>query len=82
MLHVPGETGHRDLEGNWIDEPSAAKLRNSLSSFWTLSKIISDEEMREKLLKTDEGQKLLIDIAQRCEESKGKILGLIEELAK
>ena len=82
MLHENEKSGHRDIDGNWIDETPAAKLRNSLSPFWTLSTIISDEEMREKLLKTDEGQKLLIDIAQRCEQLKGKILSLIEELAK
>lgn len=82
MLHENEKSGHRDLDGTWIDETPSAKLRNKLSSFWTLSTILVDEEMRDKFLKNDKGQKLLFDIAQRCEQSKDSILSLIDELSK
>ena len=82
MLHENEKTGNLDADGIWVDETTSAKLRNALSPFWTLSTILSNLETREKLLKTDDGKKLILDITQKCEESKNKILSLIDELSK
>lgn len=37
------KSGHRDINGNWVDETPQAKLRNKLTPFWTLSSIIAEE---------------------------------------
>lgn len=82
MLHENQKSGHRDVDGNWIDETPAAKLRNKLSPFWTLSTMLTDEVMVEKFFGTEEGKKLLQDIAKTCEDNKKLIIDLIDELAK
>jgi hypothetical protein len=82
MLHENEKSGHRDIDGNWIDETPTAKLRNSLQSFWTLSTILSDDESRDKFLKTDDGIKVILEIVQNCEKSKERIIQLLIELEK
>lgn len=82
MLHENEKSGHRDIDGNWIDETPTAKLRNSLQSFWTLSTILSDDELRDKFLKTDDGIKVILEIVQNCEKSKERIIQLLIELEK
>lgn len=70
------KSGHRDINGNWVDETPQAKLRNQLTPFWTLSSIISEERY-------DKSNPDIIDIIERlsktCEESKDIIMKLIEE---
>lgn len=82
MLHENENTGHRDIYGNWVDETPTAKLRNALQPLWALSTILSDIETINKFLKTQDGLKTILNIAQNCEQSKEKILKLIDELEK
>jgi hypothetical protein len=82
MLHENENTGHSDIDGNWVDETPTAKLRNALQPFWTLSTILSDIETINKFLKTQDGLKTILNIVQNCEQSKEKILKLIDELEK
>lgn len=82
MLHENEKFGNRDIDGNWIDETPTAKLRNSIQSFWTLSTILSDDELRDKFLKTDDGIKVILEIVQNCEKSKERIIQLLIELEK
>jgi hypothetical protein len=82
MLHENENTGHRDIDGNWVDETPTAKLRNALQPLWTLSTILSDIETINKFLKTQDGLKTILNIVQNCEQSKEKILKLIDELEK
>jgi len=73
------KTGHRDINGNWVEETPQAKLRNKLTPFWTLSSILSEERY-------DKSNTELIDIinrlANQCEESKDLIMQLIAETEK
>ena len=73
------KSGHRDINGNWVEETPQAKLRNKLTPFWTLSSILSDERY-------DKSNTELIDIinrlANQCEESKDLIMQLIAETEK
>jgi len=73
------KSGHRGINGEWIEETPQAKLRNKLTPFWTLSSILSEE-------KYDKTDPELIDIINRlvnqCEESKDLILQLITETEK
>ena len=73
------KTGHRDINGEWIEETPQAKLRNKLTPFWTLSSILSEERY-------DKSNTELIDIinrlADQCEESKDLIMQLIAETEK
>lgn len=70
-------SGHRDVDGNWVDETPQAKLRNSLGPFWTLSEIISGERL--EMLKDKDMLDMLIRIAKQCEENKDSILELIRQ---
>jgi hypothetical protein len=73
------KTGHRGINGEWIEETPQAKLRNKLTPFWTLSSILSEERY-------DKSNTELIDIinrlANQCEESKDLIMQLIAETEK
>jgi hypothetical protein len=73
------KSGHRGINGEWIEETPQAKLRNKLTPFWTLSSILSEE-------KYDKTDPELIDIINRlvnqCEESKDLIMQLIAETEK
>lgn len=83
MLHETEPSGHRDVQGNWVDETPTAKLRNSLQPFWTLSTLLLDDEFRSKLFEnTKEEPKIILEIAQKCEKSKERIIQLLNELEK
>ena len=73
------KSGHRDINGNWVDETPQAKLRNKLTPFWTLSSIIAEEGY-------DKTNPDIIDMITRlskaCEESKDLILKLISDTEK
>ena len=73
------KSGHRDINGNWIDETPQAKLRNKLTPFWTLSSILSEERY-------DKSNPDIIDMIDRlsknCEGFKDDIIKLIEETDK
>ena len=73
------KTGHRGINGEWIEETPQAKLRNKLTPFWTLSEIISTERYDKS---NDELINLILEIAKRCEESKEEIMNLIAETEK
>lgn len=73
------ESGTRDVNGNWVPETPQAKLRNKLSPFWTLTDILSNDEMYEKLLSTDRGRDLIKSLIDTCQENKKVILHLIKE---
>ena len=73
------ESGTRDIDGNWVPETPQAKLRNKLSPFWTLTDILSNDEMYEKLLSTDSGRDLIKSLIDNCQENKKVILNLIKE---
>lgn len=75
------KSGHRDVNGNWIDEALAARLRNKLSVFWTLSTMLADEDMSERLFSDPKIQQMVIEVAKTCENNKEKILDLISQLA-
>jgi hypothetical protein len=70
------ESGHRDINGNWVPESPQAKLRNKLTPFWTLSEIISNERYDKS---NDELVQLILEIANRCEGIKEEILDLIKQ---
>lgn len=73
------KSGHRDINGNWIDETPQAKLRNKLTPFWTLSSILSEERY-------DKSNPDIIDMIDRlsktCEGLKDDIIKLITETEK
>ncbi len=73
------ESGTKDINGNWVPETPQAKLRNKLSPFWTLTDILSNDEMHEKLLSTDRGRDLIKSLIDTCQENKKVILHLIKE---
>lgn len=73
------KSGHRDINGNWVDETPQAKLRNKLTPFWTLSSIISEE----KYDKSNPDIVEMIDrLAKTCESLKDEIMFLINETEK
>lgn len=82
MLHECEKSGHRDIDGIWVDETVAAKLRNQLSNFWTLSTILSDESLVKKLFEDKKIQELVFELAKDCESNKSKILELIDQIGK
>ncbi len=77
MKKFSESSGHRDVDGNWVDETPQAKLRNSLGPFWALSEIISGDRL-DKMLEKDMLD-MLIKLAKTCEGSKDRILELIRE---
>ena len=74
MRRFSESTGHRDTEGNWINETPQAKLRNQLGPFWTLVDILSEERL-EKILNHSNG----LEMIQQCKNNRQNILDLIKE---
>ena len=75
------ESGPRDIDGAWIEEARAAKLRNQLNVFWSLSTMMADKSMRDRFMSDPKIQELVFGMADQCEKNKEKILRLISELA-
>jgi hypothetical protein len=73
------KTGSKDINGNWVDETTQAKLRNMLGPFWTLSEIINDNP---EILTDKEGLELIKQLAKTCEDHKDIISNLINETCK
>lgn len=73
------DSGTRDIDGTWITETPQAKLRNRLSPFWTLSEVLSDDDMLSKMLSTEKGRELIKNLVDRCNENKSDILDLIKQ---
>jgi hypothetical protein len=73
------ESGTRDMDGSWVPETPQAKLRNRLSPFWTLTEILSNDEMYQKIISSDKGKDIIKSLIERCEENKSVILDLIKE---
>lgn len=78
MRKFSESTGHRDTEGNWINETPQAKLRNQLGPFWTLVDILSEERL-EKILNHPDGLEMIQQCLQQCKNNRQNILDLIKE---
>ena len=76
------ESGHWDVDGTWKKEPYVEKIRNRLTSFWTLPTLLLDKDVKEKLFTDPKIQKMLFDIAKSCEDNKEIILNYLSELSK
>lgn len=79
MRKFSESTGHRDYEGNWIEESITAKLRNQLGPIWTLISILSEERL-DKVLNSDGGLELITDLVKNCKDSQVNIIELIKKL--
>jgi hypothetical protein len=73
------ESGTRDMDGNWTPETPQAKLRNKLTPFWTLTQMLSNDEMYQKMISSDKGKDIIKSLVERCEENKSVILDLINQ---
>jgi hypothetical protein len=78
MKKFSESTGHRDTEGNWINETPQAKLRNQLGPFWTLVDILSEERL-EKILNHPDGLEMIQQCLKQCKNNRQNILDLIKE---
>lgn len=78
MRKFSESTGHRDTEGNWINETPQAKLRNQLGPFWTLVDILSEERL-EKILNHPDGLEMIQQCLQQCKNNRQNILDSIKE---
>lgn len=78
MRKFSESTGHKDIDGNWVNETPQAKLRNQLGPFWTLVDILSEERL-EKLLNTTDGLEMIQDCVEQCKNNRQNILDLIKE---
>jgi hypothetical protein len=81
MKKFSESTGHKDLEGNWINETPQAKLRNQLGPFWTLVGLLSEERL-DKLLNHPDGLEMIQKCLEQCKDSQQRILDLIKETEK
>jgi hypothetical protein len=81
MKKFSESTGHKDVDGNWVNETPQAKLRNKLSPFWTLVDLMSDERL-EKVLNHPDGLEMIKDCLEQCKSSRNEILDLIKETEK
>ena len=75
-------SGHKDEFGNWVEEPYVEKIRNRLTSFWSLPTILLDSDIKDRLFTDSELQKMVFEIAQCCEDNKEIILNYLSELSK
>lgn len=78
MKKFSESTGHKDLEGNWINETPQAKLRNQLGPFWTLVDLLSEERL-DKILNHPTGLEMLQSCLEQCKDSRQRIIDLIKE---
>jgi hypothetical protein len=69
-------TGHKDIDGNWVEETPQAKLRNQLGPFWTLIDILSSDRL-DKTLSNDED--LVKRLVNQCNENRRTIIELIKK---
>jgi hypothetical protein len=73
-------TGHKDIDGNWVEENPQAKLRNQLGPFWTLIDILSSDRLDKNLLNGDDD--LVIRLVNQCNENRRTIIELIKQTEK
>ena len=81
MRKFSESTGHKDVDGNWIEETPQAKLRNQLGPFWTLTDVLKSDRI-DKVLELDGGKELIERLIEQCNENKQIILDLIKETEK
>jgi hypothetical protein len=81
MKKFSESTGHKDIDGNWINETPQAKLRNQLGPFWTLVDILSEERL-DKVLKLDGGLEMISKLVIQCKDNRQEIIDLIKETEK
>ena len=73
------KSGHRDINGNWVDETPQAELRNKLTPFWTLTSILSRECYDKN---SPEFIEMVNDLVKQCEILKSDIIDLIDKTIK
>ena len=81
MRKFSESTGHKDIDGTWVNETPQAKLRNKLGPFWTLVDLMSDERL-EKVLNHPDGLEMIKECLEQCKLSRTDILDLIKETEK
>lgn len=81
MKKFSESSGHRDVNGNWVEETTQAKLRNQLGPFWTLTDVLDSDRIN-KVLEMDGGKELIERLVKQCNENKQIILDLIKETEK
>jgi hypothetical protein len=80
MKKFSESTGHKDIDGNWVEETPQAKLRNQLGPFWTLIDILSSDRLDKTLL--NGGDDLVIRLVNQCNENRRTIIELIKQTEK
>jgi hypothetical protein len=80
MKKFSESTGHKDIDGNWVEETPQAKLRNQLGPFWTLIDILSSDRLDKTLL--NGGDDLVIRLVNQCNENRRPIIELIKQTEK
>mgnify|MGYP003607627255 FL=1 len=81
MRKFSESTGHKDIDGNWVNETPQAKLRNKLSPFWTLVDLLSDYRL-DKVLNHPQGLEMIQKCLEQCKSNQEVILELIKETEK
>lgn len=81
MRKFSENSGHKDIEGNWVSESPQAKLRNQLGPFWTLVDLLSEERL-DKLLNHPDGLEMIQKCLEQCKNNQQIILDLIKETEK
>ena len=81
MRKFSESTGHKDVDGNWVNETTQAKLRNQLSPFWTLVDLLSDDRL-DKVLNHPQGLEMIQKCLEKCKSNQEVILELIKETEK
>lgn len=72
------KSGHRNMNGDWVDETNTAKIRNSLGPFWTLvDLLLIQKEMPEKDLSENIDRCL-----ELCNQNREKIIQLLKNIDK
>lgn len=71
------DSGTKDIHGNFIPESDTAKLRNHLSSFWTLVDLCELQKNSDK-----DTTELLNRLIETCKQSQVKVTDIIKSMEK
>lgn len=81
MKKFSENAGHKDVNGNWVEESPQAKLRNQLGPFWTLVDLMSEDRL-EKILNHPDGMEMIRECLEKCKLNRSTILDLIKQTEK
>ncbi len=81
MRKFSESSGHKDIDGTWVNETPQAKLRNKLGPFWTLVDLLSDYRL-DKVLNHPQGLEMIQKCLDKCKLNQEVILELIKETEK